>query len=175
MSELATARDLATTRAPSCGSTRIIGIDGRSGAGKTHFAAQLAHELDCPAISLEHVYPGWHGLAAGIEAAHAMLTHLAHDVPARLPQWDWLADQAAPAVTVEPRHTIVLEGVGAGATALRPFLSALVWVELPSADRFARAIARDGETYAGWWDVWAEQEDVYLVSDRPKEHADLIV
>ncbi|GAA4024330.1 hypothetical protein GCM10023063_00190 [Arthrobacter methylotrophus] len=49
----------------------IIAIDGRSGAGKTTLAVELAARLrmhhKVSLFHLEDIYPGWNGLAAGIE------------------------------------------------------------------------------------------------------------
>lgn len=48
----------------------LIGIDGRSGAGKTSLAGQLAQVLsvtrDVVVFHLEDLYPGWDGLDRGI-------------------------------------------------------------------------------------------------------------
>ena len=49
----------------------IIAIDGRSGSGKTTLAIELAARLrehhKVSLFHLEDIYPGWNGLAAGIE------------------------------------------------------------------------------------------------------------
>lgn len=162
-------------REPTCGSTKIIGIDGRSGVGKTDFATDLAIKLKCDVVSLEWVYPGWHGLAVGIETMHAALRLLAKDEPVELAQWDWLSGSHGSPITLAPREVLILEGVGAGAALLRPFLSYLVWLDAPTEVRHERAIRRDGVSYENWWDIWAAQEEQYLENDRPIEHADLFV
>jgi uridine kinase len=48
---------------PRLGRTRLIGLDGRSGSGKTWLADRLARPLDAPVIHLDDLYPGWDGLA----------------------------------------------------------------------------------------------------------------
>ena len=49
----------------------IIAVDGRSGAGKTTLAVELAARLRAhhtgSRFHLEEIYPGWDGLAAGVE------------------------------------------------------------------------------------------------------------
>lgn len=162
-------------REAACGSTKIIGIDGRSGVGKTDFATDLAIKLKCDVVSLEWVYPGWHGLAAGIETMHAALRLLARDQPVELAQWDWLSGSHGSPITLAPSGVLVLEGVGAGAALLRPFLSYLVWLDAPTEVRHERAIRRDGDGYEKWWDMWAAQEEQYLASNQPMDHADLFV
>jgi hypothetical protein len=59
---------------------------------------------------------------------------------------------------VLPMPYLVLDGCGSGSRVIRPFLSLLVWVEAPADVRRARAMARDGEVFEPWWDVWADQE-----------------
>lgn len=175
MDPITSVRKSIIDRAPVCGSTKIIAIDGRSGVGKTEFAGKLARELDCDTLSLEWVYPGWLGLTAGIDALATALQTLAHDVPAQVPQWNWHLDEPAQPVTILPTELLILEGVGAGAAALRPFVSYLLWLDAPADVRQIRAMSRDGGAYARWWNAWAEQEELYLAADRPMDHADLLL
>src|SRR5690606_34497627 len=118
-------------RQPACGRTRVVAVDGRSGAGKTAFARQLAERLDAPVFSLEDVYPGWRGRDATTAIVREVLAALAGDESGRAHRWDWERDRPGPAFVVHPAPLLILEGVGSGATALRPFLSLLVWLEAP--------------------------------------------
>lgn len=162
-------------RSPACGTTRIIAIDGRSGAGKTALALDLADELGAPILHLERLYPGWHGLARTPDAVRALLADLAIGERGRARQWDWAADRPGAWLSVRPTPDLIIEGVGAGARVLRPFLSQLVWLDAPAAERRRRAIDRDGRTYEPWWDVWAAQEERYLETDRTPDAADLVI
>ncbi|MFS0886183.1 hypothetical protein [Aeromicrobium sp. 179-A 4D2 NHS] len=162
-------------RSPVCGATRVVAIDGRSGAGKTAFALDLADRLGAPILHLERLYPGWHGLSRTPAMVRALLADLAIDEVGRARQWDWEHDRPGPWLSVRPTPELIIEGVGAGATVLRPFLSHLVWLEAPTEVRRRRALERDGETYEPWWDVWAAQEEAYLASDHPREAADLVI
>ena len=49
---------------PSCGPVHVIGIDGRSGAGKTSLAREVAAAWPAALVSMDSIYPGWEGLAA---------------------------------------------------------------------------------------------------------------
>ncbi|GAA3533138.1 adenylate kinase [Aeromicrobium flavum] len=165
----------ARRRAPACGGTRVIAIDGRSGSGKTSLALDLADQTGAPILHLERLYPGWHGLARTPASVRALLADLAIGETGRARQWDWAVDRPGRWLTVRPTPELIIEGVGSGARALRPFLSYLVWLEADEPQRRARALARDGDTYAPWWDVWAAQEEEYLASDVTPAAADLIV
>ena len=51
---------------PRCGATRLIAIDGPSGAGKTTLARDVAAVLAAPTIHMDDLYPGWDGLRAAV-------------------------------------------------------------------------------------------------------------
>ncbi|TXJ06880.1 MAG: dephospho-CoA kinase [Aeromicrobium sp.] len=163
------------TLQPSCGSTTIIGIDGRSGTGKTTLGRQLAFALECPLVSLESVYQGWEGLDAGIDQMADALAALAHGDAAFVTTWDWAAGKPGERLPLPTSHLLVLEGVGTGAHQIRPFLSYLIWLEAPAALRQTRALSRGGENYEQWWYIWAAQEDSYIERDTPAKHADLLI
>lgn len=66
---------------------------------------------------------------------------------------------------------MIVEGVGAAAAAARPLLDAVIWADAPDGERRTRALARDGETYAPFWDQWARQESELLAADDIPQHA----
>ena len=148
----------------------IIAIDGRSGAGKTTLAIELAARLrehhKVSLFHLEDIYPGWNGLAAGIERyVSTVLTPLHRGEPAEWVSWDWNAHYDGATRTTQPADIVLVEGVGAAAEAARPFLAAVVWADSPEHDRRSRALARDGESYEPYWDEWAAQELAWLAED----------
>ena len=158
----------------------IIAIDGRSGAGKTTLAVELAARLRAhhrvSLFHLEDIYPGWNGLAAGIERYVAtVLTPLARGEAATWTSWDWENhDDGGTQVTL-PAEIVIVEGVGAAAAAARPFLSAAIWAEAPPGLRKSRAMDRDGATYEPFWDQWAAQEDEWLATDDAPHQAGIRV
>ena len=66
----------------------------------------------------------------------------------------------------------MIEGVGAGSRAAAPFISLLIWLEAETEERYARAIARDGEVYLDHWDRWAAQEQVTFAREATRDRAD---
>ncbi|MGY3564334.1 chorismate-binding protein [Sinomonas sp. RB5] len=152
-------------RAPS-----VILLDGRSGAGKTSLAIELAAALrehrTVTLIHLEDVYPGWDGLAEGIaRCADHVLGPLRRGEVARWRPWDWERGAGGPERVSEPADVVLLEGVGAGAAPLRALADAVVWVDAPADERRRRALARDGDLYAPHWGRWAAQEEAWLAHD----------
>ena len=158
----------------------IIAIDGRSGAGKTTLAIELAARLrehhKVSLFHLEDIYPGWNGLAAGIERyASTVLAPLRRGEPARWVSWDWSNHYDGGTRTTRPAEIILVEGVGAAAEAARPFVDAVIWADAPEPDRRSRALARDGASYEPFWEQWAAQEEAWLATDDVPAHADVHV
>lgn len=163
----------------------IIGIDGRSGSGKTVLSKVLAENLsadyEVTVLRLEDLYRGWQGLQTGMDIfSRDVLPKLAAGETATYPTWDWHADDHAdggpgPEVTTDPTEVIICEGVGVGARANRELLDVLIWLRVPDQVRQARAMARDGDTYRGRWDSWAAQERRMLDQDQIYDAADLVL
>ena len=154
----------------------IIAIDGRSGAGKTTLAIELAATLrnhhKVSLFHLEDIYPGWDGLSAGVERyVTTVLAPLSRGEAASWVSWDWKNhNDGDPRVTL-PAEIVIVEGVGAAAAAARPLLDAVIWADAPDGERRTRALARDGETYEPFWDQWAGQEAELLAADDIPQHA----
>ncbi|NWL12470.1 aminodeoxychorismate synthase component I [Paenarthrobacter nitroguajacolicus] len=158
----------------------IIAVDGRSGAGKTTLAVELAARLrqhhKVSLFHLEDIYPGWNGLMPGIERyVGTVLKPLSQGQAAEWTSWDWEKHYDGGLNVTLPAEIVIVEGVGAAADAARPMLDAVVWVESPGDDRRRRALTRDGSTYEPYWDSWAAQEDEWLSADAVIGAADVRV
>jgi para-aminobenzoate synthetase len=174
--EIAEVVRLAWSRAPAAGQTRVIAVDGRSGAGKTSLATALQASLGAPLVALEDLYGGWDGLEHGIDLlVSAVLEPLAAGRAARVPRYDWIAAGWDTPWALEPPEVLIVEGVGAGARRAAALESVLVWMEAPASVRKKRALDRDGDTFAPHWDAWAVQEDAMLARERTAERADVVI
>jgi uridine kinase len=149
---------------------RIL-IDGRSGSGKTEFAAALAAAIPASQlVRLDDIYPGWGGLEAGSQAVRSdVLTRF------RWRRFDWANDGLAEWHTLDPTRPIIVEGCGALSSANRALATSSFWVELDEPTRKRRALARDGDSYRPHWDEWAAQEDIFIARESPRTLADVIV
>jgi uridine kinase len=158
------------------GKTRVVAIDGRSGAGKTSLAAELRTQIAAPVVSLEDLYGGWDGLELGIDLlVSEVLEPLAAGRAARVPRYDWGTKEWADPRVLEPPEVLIVEGVGAGALRASVYESLLIWLEAAPAVRKKRALDRDGETFAPYWDQWAAQEDAMLAREHTPDRANLII
>ncbi len=166
---------LIAQRQPACGTTTVVAVDGPSGSGKTSLATGLAAATNADLLHLEDLYPGWHGLEATPPLVRQALEAIAAGEIGEVNRWDWEADRPGAVRRVPPARLLILDGVGSGAAMIRPYLSLLMWVEAPLEARRRRALARDGDVYAPFWNIWAAQEDRHFAAEQTRIHADLII
>lgn len=158
----------------------VVALDGRSGAGKSSFARRLVAAWPghgcVQLVALDDVYPGWDGLADGVDyARRVILSPHARGLIGVWERWDWEASARAEAYAVDPSLPLVVEGSGLLTPEVARLADVSVWVEAPLASRKARALDRDGDTYRPHWDRWAAQEDRHLEAHHPERLADLVV
>ncbi len=154
-------------------SRAVVLIDGGSGSGKSVFAGRLADAWPrgVQVVSLDALYPGWDGLAAGSAAVPALTRPDAPGYRA----WDWAAAAPGRVVPLDPRVDLIVEGCGALTPPNRRLATAGVWLDLDASQRRLRALARDGETFAPHWERWAAQERAHWAANRPADLADVVV
>lgn len=154
--------------------TVVVGLDGRSGSGKTRLADELAATLGWPVVRLDEIYPGWDGLATApdVLATHVLLP-LRDGRDASWPTWDWVAGAPGPTAHLPWTPHVLVEGCGTGAPPAGPLVDLLVWLEAPEGLRRERALSRDGQTFAPHWERWAAQEAEVLCGVA--ERADLVL
>lgn len=169
----------ATVRArPPVGRVRLVTLDGRSGAGKTRLAGELATALGgAPVLHLDDLYPGWDGLAAAPpRAAKWIAAPLVAGRAARWRGWDWAADASGTWRETPWAPIVLLEGCGAGTAPLRPYTSTALWADAPARVRARRLRTRaDWSEYAPHHTRWTAQEDALYAADGTPGHADVVV
>jgi len=157
----------------------IIAIDGPAGAGKTSLAGLLADRLGtvgaaAPIIHMDDLYPGWDGLAGAVpRLLEWVLEPLSAGRLARWQRYDWSAGAYAEWHELPRWQVIIVEGVAAGSRACAAHEALLVWVEASHNVRMERGLARDGQTFAPYWERWAAQEQAHFAAEATRERADL--
>jgi hypothetical protein len=158
------------------GRARVVAIDGRSGAGKTTLARQLAATQPRAAVVHTDDIAWFHARFDWVELMREGVlepVHRGEPVAYRPPPWGARSRPGAVEVPA-PCDLLIVEGVGAGRRELGDLLDAAVWVQSDRDVARERGIARDGGDVTGW-DEWQSEEVPYLERDRPWERADVIV
>ncbi|MCM2393465.1 uridine kinase family protein [Streptomyces albipurpureus] len=165
---------------PSCGPMRLIGVDGHAGSGKSTFAARLAAALgtDSEPVPVLHL----DDLASHRELfgwTDRMITQvirpLSEGRPAHYRPYDWDARHFGRPRRLATAPVILIEGVGAGRLALRPWLAGLLWMERDAADSWRRGRERDGDALSGFWDGWTAAETRHFSADPSRPFAQALV
>jgi uridine kinase len=168
--------ELASRRAPTLGTGRLICIDGPAGSGKTTLAAALAEATGARVLHMDDHYQGWAGLGdAPSRIRDQVLRPLAGGRPGHYHRYDWEAGRWAERHTVTPSPLLVVEGVGSGSQELAAHCTVLVWVEADRDLRLARGLARDGQALRDQWLRWMDAEAGHFSRHRTRERADLVV
>ena len=171
---------LATAARPRCGQVVVVAVDGPSGSGKTTLARGVERALapsgPVSVVHLDHLYPGWDGLAqAPGLLTRQVLEPLSRGEAATYRTWSWARERWAGAREVPPCRFLVVEGCGASVEPARAYAAVTVFVDADTRLRRHRGIARDGEAYRPHWERWAAQEAVLFAADATRERADLVV
>lgn len=159
----------------------IIAIDGPAGSGKTTIAHDiflaLAPSVSTRVIHMDDLYPGWndslgHQLSQTLE--YIVKSHISQN-PFSLSFYDWKAGEFAEAVTFEPTELLILEGVGAGQSAIRSNFSALVWMDIDPIAGVARVLERDGLAIKDAMSTWLIQQEKHFLTEGTQNAADFIL
>lgn len=170
-------REIDAAVAASGEETPLILIDGRSGSGKSTLAADLVARSAgrFQLVALDDLYPGWDGLAAGVDAAlrSVVAPHAAGEWGVWR-RWDWSLERHAEEHRVDPGRPLVVEGSGLLTPETVALSTVSVWLESPASSRKRRALDRDGDTYRPHWARWAAQEEEHVTVHRPQVLATLV-
>lgn len=153
-----------------CGDTKIVTIDGPAGSGKTTLANELSIALAdangaMSIVHLDELYEGWDDalgkkLFDRIDAW--ILAPIRNGLPPKYLTYDWhqgrYASWSEPALT----SVLIIEGVGAGHSALRNQVSQAIWVEADEDLLLDRVVERDGEVVRDEMLIWKTRESSYF-------------
>jgi uridine kinase len=153
----------------------VVLVDGPSGAGNTTFARALVEAWPVPEggrtpqlVSMDDLYPGWDGLAAGSAIVETLLI----DLRSGYRRWDWERGRPGVRVDLDPDAPLIVEGCGALTPRTRASASLGLWLDADETLRRIRALERE-PGYAPHWERWAAQERAHWDAHHPWELADL--
>lgn len=159
---------------------------------------QAAH-LNVQFVAAENYFPGWHGLAAGTRTTELLLmgrnsanenptvtstrATVPHMVPSHLArtdspitgyrQWDWVEEKFGRTILLDRHRPLIIEGCGTITPLTSSGSDLRIWVQAHGGteERQQRALERDGDIFAPWWQVWAAQDEAHLMKHHPHLHA----
>ncbi|MGW8375906.1 hypothetical protein [Streptomyces sp. ODS28] len=161
---------------PSLGPVRLVGVDGHAGSGKSTFADRLASALGgAPVLRLDDLAShdalfGWTERLRG-----QVLEPLGRGEPARYEVYDWVRRGYLAEGVLPPAPVVLLEGVGAGRSGVRPHLACLLWMDMDRETAHARGMRRDGPQLREFWDGWTHAERTHFAEDPSSAHANFLV
>jgi len=167
-------RAIRAAQAPSGVGTRIVAVDGAGGAGKSSLAERLASRLGASIVHTDDFASWDNPVDWWPELIEVALEPLAAGQPARYQPTKWGDAEKGP-IVIRPGGTVLLEGVTASRQAFRPYLAYSIWVEADRELRLRRGIDRDGEQARRQWQRWMDEEDRYIATERPADHADAVI
>jgi uridine kinase len=179
-------RDLAESvvrRPARLGGTRLVAIDGPSGAGKTVFAGRLAAALEAvtgappPVVNTDDLLAGWADqVTFWPRLEEWVLGPLRAGRTGHYRRYDWHAGRFGTEWTsVPPAPVVVLEGVTAARATIRPEVSLSVFLSAPPGLCLERALARDGEALRPYLEIWQRDEERHFAADVTANQADLLI
>lgn len=173
---LATAPALIAAAPARLGTTRLVLIDGHSGAGKTTFAEGLSRSVGGELVHTDDLLDGWDdqftywkGLVRNV------FEPLAAGRPGGYWRYDWVREKFTEWVPVEPSPILIVEGVGAARAEGRARASLSIFIDVPKCVREARSLARDGEAMQAQLARWRRREDLHFGADATAWCADMVM
>lgn len=167
----------------------VVGIDGMTGAGKSTLASQLTVTIP-EAITVElddfyrpiddvtftsnrledsyHAYFDWQRLIQKV------LVPIREGRNPCYRRFDWETNHMAEVRKLTAGRLILIDGVYAIHSELRPYIGVKLYVETPKDFRFLRILDR-GYKDLSWVKQWMTVEDWYIEHQRPHDHADLVI
>lgn len=167
----------------------IVLIDGRAGAGKSHFAKLLAEKLfqserQLPKlIHMDDLYPGWEGLRAGSQYLnHNILEPINQGKQAHWQIWDWATSTRGAAGepsngwrSYDGGNLVIVEGCGSVSEQSRKFAQLCIWIESDLDSRRARFSDRDQGVFDEYFALWSIQEDDFYSQENSQALCDLVI
>jgi uridine kinase len=159
----------------------IIAIDGPAGAGKTTLASNIHLALypnfTSTIIHMDDLYNGWD------KALSSELTELLNYIaqahsqsqPISLSKFNWAESAFSPAEAIDDAQLIILEGVGSGQSAIREYLSALIWIDIDESKGLSRVLERDGEGIRNQMQKWLVTQEQHFALEKTENAADFVL
>jgi uridine kinase len=167
---------------PARSGTRIVAVDGQSGAGKTTFAAKLASALQARGATVAVVHTddlldGWDGqFTFWGRLMEQVVDPLRTGRPAAYRRYDWIRERFDDELTAVPAaDVVIIEGVSAAREQMRGVADLTVFLRVTEEEAWRRLRARDPEDAMPFLVAWKDRERRHFAVDQTAEQADLVI
>lgn len=158
------------------GATKLVLIDGHSGAGKTTFAEGLSRSVGAEVVHTDDQMDGWDDQFTYWERlVRNVFDPLAEGRPGGYRRYDWLEGRFAEWVCVKAAPILIVEGVGAGRAEGRALASLTIFLDAPRCVREARSLIRDGLAMQAPLARWRRREELHFGADATAWCADVVI
>lgn len=164
-----------------CGTTHVIAIDGRAGAGKTTLANELSLALQLhhkvTLIHLDDIYSGWElALSETLtDTLKNILNEIFNQKTAQVPIYNWDSMSFTSTREISPCDVLILEGVGSSQRVVREMATACIWIDVEPQFGIERVLERDGREIEDQMHLWQIREEAHFISDRTRENPDFVL
>lgn len=165
---------------------RIIAIDGNCASGKSTLAAALADAMDASLFHMDDYFlrpeqrtPERRAEIGGNvdreRFLEEVLLPLTEQRPVTYRRFDCSTQTLLPAVTVEPKARVIIEGSYALHPLLRPHYDLRILLRIDPAIQRERVLLREGaERAETFFSLWLPLEDAYFAS-LEQDAADIVI
>jgi uridine kinase len=126
---------------------------------------------------MDDLYNGWEK-ALSVELTE-VLSYIAQahsqSQPISLSKFNWADSTFSPAEPIDDAQLIILEGVGSGQSAIREYLSALIWIEIDESKGLSRVLERDGEGIRIQMQKWLMTQEQHFALEKTENAADFVL
>jgi uridine kinase len=156
----------------------ILTIDGTAGAGKTTLAEymceQYKDQMSVAVVHMDDLYDGWDDALGpkltlkleGIVSAHKSGEEF------RTTAFDWKRNEPGSELVIPPVDLLILEGVGAGQSAIRDAVETKIWIDLEPIVGLRRVLARDGHNIEEQMLAFLELERIHFLKEGTRDAAE---
>jgi uridine kinase len=183
---------VAIERLRSCSSgPLLVALDGRSGSGKSTFAAAVGRRTGALVIDGDDFYRGGSGqywdaldvrtkldLVLDWRDQRAVLERLRRFEAATWRTYDWEADDGRrrEEITAGPSDIVILDGAYSARPELTDLYALRVVLEVSRDVRRERLLRREGLRYRAEWEArWGDAEELYFETVMPPAAFDLVL
>ena len=154
----------------------VIAIDGPAGSGKTTLSKQLAADFaDVEIIHIDDLYQGWSDAFSARLAASVIsqiLVPISKRIDFSYEIYDWRSNKFHKSKVIPKNKIYILDGVSAGQSQFRPYISKIIWLEISDEIGLSRVLQRDGADILSPMQEFQRAQKLHFTSDLTENAAD---